>query len=138
MKLVLDTNILISGLIKDSLTRKILFHPEFDFYVPDFIMEELTKYIPVISDKAGISINQVKNLINLFLENVHVVPIEEYKNDMTIAREIIGEIDEKDIPFIAVALSIKADGIWSNDKHFKKQKSIKILNTNELLSYIKN
>ncbi|MHA1143397.1 MAG: PIN domain-containing protein [Candidatus Helarchaeota archaeon] len=136
MRLVLDTNILISSLIKESVTRKIIFNPNFDFYVPDFIMEELSKYLPEISHKAGISLNEVKKLVNSFLENVHVVSINDYKDNLKAASQIIGKFDKKDIPFIAVALSINTDGIWSNDKHFQKQDSIKIFTTKELFSFL--
>jgi len=136
VRLVLDTNILISSLIKESVTRKIIFNPNFDFYVPDFIMEELSKYLPEISHKAGISLNEVKKLVNSFLENVHVVSINDYKDNLKAASQIIGKFDKKDIPFIAVALSINTDGIWSNDKHFQKQDSIKIFTTKELFSFL--
>jgi predicted nucleic acid-binding protein len=44
MKLIIDTNIIFSGIIKDSVTRKILIHPDFEFYTPDFFLLELKKY----------------------------------------------------------------------------------------------
>ena len=49
--------------------------------------------------------------------------------------EIMGE---KDSQFIALALSIKNDGIWSNDKHFKKQKKIQVYKTVDIIKYIEN
>lgn len=45
------------------------------------------------------------------------------------ATKIMGKIDEKDIQFIALSLSIKNDGIWSNDKHFGEQAKIKVHKT---------
>ena len=36
MRLVLDTNILIAALIKDSLTREIFFGPGFEFLLPEY------------------------------------------------------------------------------------------------------
>ena len=47
------------------------------------------------------------------------------------------DIDEKDVQFIALALSIKNDGIWTNDKHFKKQNAIKILTTHDIIILLK-
>lgn len=38
MKLVLDTNILIATLIKDSVTREILTHLEMEYLVPEFAL----------------------------------------------------------------------------------------------------
>ncbi len=41
MRLVLDTNILIAALIKDSLTREILLFPGFEFLLPEYALEEI-------------------------------------------------------------------------------------------------
>ncbi|NVM28939.1 MAG: putative toxin-antitoxin system toxin component, PIN family [Candidatus Helarchaeota archaeon] len=136
MKLVIDTNILISGLIKKSTTRKILLNPKFYFYLPEFLFNELARHLPEIVQKSNLDIEEIKKLINLFLENLNIVPIKEYENQIKKATEIMGHIDEKDIPFIAVALAIKSDGIWSNDKHFQKQSAIKIYTTENLMSFL--
>ena len=42
-------------------------------------------------------------------------------------------MDEKDAPFLALALSIDCDGIWSNDRDLKEQSLIKVWNANELV-----
>ena len=52
--------------------------------------------------------------------------------------KIIGLIDEKDVPFIATALSIKNDGIWTNDKHFEKQDEIRIFSTLDMIELLKS
>ncbi len=136
MRLVIDTNVLISGLIRKSLTRKILLNPKFNFYLPEFLLEEVSKYLPEIAQKSELTIEEVKNLINLFLENLYIVPYKEYKDKIKRATEIMGSIDEKDIPFIAVALAIKNDGIWSNDKHFQMQHVLRIYTTEELVTHL--
>jgi predicted nucleic acid-binding protein len=46
------------------------------------------------------------------------------------------DIDIKDSSFIATALSIKADGIWSYDNHFKEQEAILVLDAKDLLPYL--
>lgn len=51
---------------------------------------------------------------------------EEYKTQA----EAISP-DEKDAPFFALALKLKAD-IWSNEPRLKRQKKIKVLNTRDL------
>jgi predicted nucleic acid-binding protein len=48
MKLVIDTNIIISGLLKQSITRKILLSEFFEFYLPEIVMKEVKKYRPYI------------------------------------------------------------------------------------------
>ena len=42
----------------------------------------------------------------------------------------------EDVSFIALALSIDNDGIWSEDKHFKKQDRVKVFTTEELMKEI--
>ena len=35
MKVILDVNVILSALIRDSTTRKIILNSEFDFYFPE-------------------------------------------------------------------------------------------------------
>lgn len=134
MKLIIDTNIIFSGIIRDSMTRKLLLHPDYEFYIPDFFLFELKKYKDYLIKKTNLSKSEFNQVLNDLLENIHIVPIKEYSEKLIKAKEIIGAIDEKDIPFIAIALVLKNDGIWSNDKHFKKQSEIKVYTTQDLIS----
>jgi len=136
MKLIIDTNVIISSLLKDSTTREILLNESFDFYLPEIVMSEVKKYLPYIIQKSGLTEEEIKKLLNTLLENLNLVPIDEYVEKMDEAMEIIGKIDEKDTQFIALALSIKNDGIWSNDKHFNKQKKIHVYKTIDVLNLI--
>ncbi len=45
MRLVIDTNIIISSLIKDSTNRQILLLPSFEFLLPEFTFEEINKHM---------------------------------------------------------------------------------------------
>ena len=44
MKLVIDTNRIMAGLLRDSTSRKIILHDSFSFYAPDYIETELFKH----------------------------------------------------------------------------------------------
>ena len=74
---------------------------------------------------------------SLLHERIFNVPEQEYSKNIKKAEEIIGSIDSKDIPFLAVALSLNVNGIWSNDKHFQRQKKIPIYYTTKLREYLK-
>lgn len=134
MKLIIDSNIIFSGLIKKSITREILLSPNFTFYIPDFYNIELEKYKSIILEKFVGTEKELDELIKIIHENIIVVVEEEYFDEMKRAEKIIGKIDPKDIPFIALALSIENDGIWTRDKHFSKQHSIRIYSMRELIS----
>jgi len=134
MKYIIDTNILISGLIKDSTTRKILFNKKLQFYLPEYVLVEVNKYIPEIAKKSSLTVKNIENLLNLILEHLNIVPFNEYKKNLERAIKIFGHIDEKDVQFIALALSINNDGIWTNDKHFTKQDIIKVITTEDMIN----
>jgi len=121
MKLIIDTNVIFSGLIRNSTTRTILLSPFFEFYIPDFYDIEFKKYKSLILEKFGGSEKELQDVIDILHEKIMIVIEEEYLENMARAQEIIGDIDPKDSPFIALALSIENDGIWTRDKHFQKQ-----------------
>ncbi len=78
MKLIIDTNIFFSGLIKDSITRKILFHSEYEFCIPDFFLFELKKYKEYLIKKTKLKKSELKQIIDDILESVYFIPIKEY------------------------------------------------------------
>ena len=130
MKFVLDTNIILSALIKDSLSRKIITTLDFEFFTPSFALSEITKHKKYICKKALISEKQFKSLFNKVFEYVKIVPLGYYKNYIS---QSIGLIeDRKDVSFLACAIALNSN-IWSNDKHFKNQKKIKIFTTEEFI-----
>jgi predicted nucleic acid-binding protein len=76
-------------------------------------------------------------LLDVLLASVQVVPAEEILKKHKEAERIMGKIDKDDVPFVAVALSFPNDGIWSEDKHFLKQKKVKVWQTRDLLRFVK-
>ncbi|MEM3381181.1 MAG: PIN domain-containing protein [Candidatus Bathyarchaeia archaeon] len=62
----------------------------------------------------------------MLFSRIFVVNDIVIENKMEEIRKILDTIDPADTPFIALALSVENDGIWSDDKHFKRQSKIKI------------
>jgi predicted nucleic acid-binding protein len=137
MKLVIDTNILISALIKEATTREILLLPYLNFLLPEFAFEEITRHKDKICRFSGLTEYEVDLLLNMLLERIDIISAQKIKPYLKEARTIIGEIDETDIPFVAAALATNNDGIWSNDKDFDKIKRIKVWKTKEIIKYLK-
>jgi predicted nucleic acid-binding protein len=138
MRLVIDTSILISALLKDSVTREILLFSSIDFLLPEYAFEEIENHKDNISIRSGLSRGEIEIVLSLIIENITIIPASKLKPYMEKAHKIIGSIDPFDVPFVALALSIDNDGIWSNDKHFKNLKSIKIWKTSDVFNYFKN
>jgi len=131
-----DTNRIIAGLMKDSITREILLNTNFEFYIPEYLLLEIEKHKELILKKSGLSESRFQLIFDLLKENINVVPMSEITDHLDEAEEIIGDIDPNDIPFIALALAIQNDGIWTEDKDFRKQSRIKIWSTADLIKII--
>lgn len=136
MKLVIDTNVLISALLKNSITRELLLFPSLEFLLPEYALEEVEAHKGSISKRSGLSEDEIDIVLSLLLENIAIVPASEIKPNLAKAHKLIGHIDQFDIPFVALALSVENDGIWSNDKHFENLKGIKVWKTADLLNFI--
>ena len=137
MILILNTSILISSLIKDSVTRQILLLPSMKFYLPEYALEETEAHKIKISRLSRLSTDEIDILLNLLLENISIISSRTIQPYLSEAEVIIGRIDPNDIPFLALALATENDGIWSNDRHFEAIKQIKIWKTSDLLRYLK-
>ena len=136
MKLIVDSNRILSALIKDGLTRKLLFSKEFEFYTPDYVLEEVREYKEYVVKKTGMTFEQIELLFQIVLENINIIPEEKVKKKMEEAIKIMENIDRDDSPILACALVVPNDGIWTEDKHFEKQTKVKVWKTEELITIL--
>jgi len=135
MKFIVDTNIFISALIKDSVTRKIIMHIKAELYSPKFLQEEVEKYKDEILRKANINETEFKVLFGQIKSKIIFLEFDSFSSKFDEAEEIMDKIDPKDTPFIAAALATESD-IWSDDKHFEKQKKVKVWKTSDLAKLV--
>lgn len=136
MKIVVDANIAISALIKDSKTREIMLSTRFDLVSPDFILEEIAKYSDYIGRKAGISRKELDLLMTLIFQSVTVIPAEDYESCKDKALSIMKD-DIRDVPYVACYLALGCDGIWTNDSDYEGKRGIRILSTGDMLRLMK-
>ena len=131
MRIVIDTNMVIAALIKDSKARQIIMSKKFDFVSPDFVLDEIYKYEGYICEKAGLSKDEFELLMTLVFEKISIVTVDEYKACKNEATAIMKE-DVKDVPYVSCYLALKCDGIWTNDPDYQS-KGIMVFSTLELL-----
>ncbi|MFH1916297.1 MAG: PIN domain-containing protein [Nanoarchaeota archaeon] len=133
MKFVIDSNILISALIRDSTTRRIIMTSNEEFYYPEISFHEIRKYKELILKKSGMDENEYASVLQLLVKHITLVPEEQFIGKLAEANKTLGQIDPDDIVFLATALSINDAKIWSNDPHLHRQDKIKALRTEELM-----
>lgn len=119
LKLVLDTNIIFSALInKSSMIRDILLSDKITFFLPEKVIDEIIKHKELLCKKTGLSQKEVFFTLFYLLSRVRIMEKDAFSNNLEKARKIMEKIDIHDSEFLALALSVENDGIFSNDKHF--------------------
>lgn len=130
-RIVIDANRIIAALIKEGISRAIIFDSRFEFISPDYIIEELNNHKIEIMNKAKIDEKEFDVLLSILFEKITIFPKSEYGSFLDEAGKMIK--DWGDIPYLALALSASADGIWSDDKDFLEQDRIKIFSTRDVV-----
>ncbi len=120
MKVLIDTNILVSAALKDREPEKVILfiakHPDFEWIVSPEILEE---YNTVLSRaKFGLS----KPLLGKWTDI-----LEEVTISVDVDASINFPRDQKDAKFLACALSANAEFFITGDKDFEE--AHKIVNT---------
>ena len=87
--------------------------------------------------KTGIGEAALASLIQLLFQNIITVPLEQSLPFFTLAKDIMREIDVKDAPILACALAVNADGIWTDDVHFRKQCVVRAYTTAEISAVLR-
>lgn len=77
-----------------------------------------------------------KKLLNSILKKIHLIDDDEILECFEQAQELIGIRDIKDIPYLAVALCMDVDGIWSGDKDFTEQDVVKMYKIADLIKIL--
>ena len=132
MKLVIDTNRLAAALIKSSVTREIILSDKFDLYSPDLILTEIKKNRDYFVKKAKINVKEFEEILSTLIDHIHLIPFNKFKNHYLKALKTMSKIDPDDTAFLALGLSLKLDGIWTEDKDFNEQKNLKVYSTKDL------
>jgi predicted nucleic acid-binding protein len=132
-KIVLDSNVLFSALIKDSTTRKLILEYDGKFLFPEFIFREMEKHKGMLISKSGLPKDEFDALLSIILAKVTIIPDSMLKKQKKDALVLAKKTDVNDVFFFACALTYKKSILWSNDKRLKEQAKVRVLNTKEIM-----
>ncbi|HLC96314.1 MAG TPA: PIN domain-containing protein [Candidatus Nanoarchaeia archaeon] len=133
MTLVIDTNILLAGLIKDSTVRKIIVESGWGFHYPEMSFHEVRKFKDLVLEKSGMSEEEYTELLNHLLQHITLVPEEQIKPKIEEADALLGKVDPDDVVFLATAVSIENSKIWSDDPHLERQNKVRVFKTKHIV-----
>ena len=120
MKVVIDTNILVSAVLKDRVPQEVILfvahHCDFEWIVSADILQE---YLSVLK--------RPKFNLPQTLRDQWADMLERYTTTVPVETEIDFPRDRKDAKFLAAALSCSADFLITGDRDFDEAQ--KLLNT---------
>ena len=133
MRLVVDSNVIISALIKRSKTLELIFDGELELFVPEFAFEEIENHIEYISRRSNLSKEELALFLESIKQRITIVPAEEFKQHLKEAAET--SPDSGDIPYFALCKRLDV-ALWSNDKWLKRQTKMTVLSTKEVVNHL--
>jgi len=139
--IILNSNVLFSSLIKgEGFTRAVLLllmrSEEFKFVIPKTVVNEFKLHAGEIARKARLPIAYIINSFEKLIEGVERIDETSLKEQIIEGLKYVNE--EKDSPFVAVALKFKPSYILTyNKKDYKikklKKREISVISPKEAL-----
>ena len=79
-----------------------------------------------------------RDLLGRLEKYIDFVPAEATLLQWEHAARAMASIDPEDVAYVATALAIPNDGIWSDDSHLKAQRTVPCITTRELVEALRN
>lgn len=132
MKVVLDTNILVSFFRPNPVSEIISKSKSFNLHLfsPEYAIEELKKNKQDVLKYSGFTPKQFDEKLSKLIAFVKIIPKDSFKEFKSEAKQLAPH--DKDIPIFALALKLDC-AIWSNEPAFKEQSKINVLSTRDMI-----
>ena len=120
-RLVVDANRVYSAILKDGETRRAMMNTGAALFAPRFLRIEIEKHKPDIVRRSRVPVEDVEEALAILHRRIAWVSNDELAPHLVTADAALGAVDGKDVPYLACALAVNADAIWSHDLDFEKQ-----------------
>ena len=115
---VVDTNIVFAALLarRSRLRERLLDHGEIEFQCPRFLFVELFKHKDRIQKATELTEEELLDFLHALLERIGSWQAESIPLGIWLeAHRLCRDTDEKDTPFVALALHLDAP-LWTDDE----------------------
>ena len=133
----MDANILIAAFLRDSTVRRIITFAGLQLFAPEVILDEFEEHRREMAQRIGLGSEEAQALLDRLRLHLPVVPSGVVSEKLPEAKELMRDIDPDDALYLAAALSVECDGIWSDDPHLKRQDVVPCFTTRELVEALR-
>jgi predicted nucleic acid-binding protein len=112
------------------LASEVFFNSTLELFAPQFLLEELSEHQEELVGKTHLTPDAYYTAVTAVLTKLTLVSEEGFLSMVTQAKTICPDPD--DITYFALALHLDCP-VWSNDKALKRQDTVRVYSTHELL-----
>jgi len=134
--MMVDANIIITALLKDSTVRKLLFFSGMEFATVDFAIKEINDHKGELMARTGLDERRFDRALHLILSKIGVFDGRFIAQELAEAKAIMETIDKDDAAYLALAMALEDAVIWSDDRPLKAQHRIRTFTTGEIISLL--
>lgn len=135
MILVVDTNVIISALLRQSITQEILFYYASICYTPEYVKQEIERHKKEIMDRSNYDEETFNTILSLIFSRITIVPEDQYRSYKEEVLKFTPH--DKDWPFLALAMHLDAK-LWTYDLPLKeRQNVVTVLTTKDLINILR-
>lgn len=102
-------------------------------HVPDYLFGEIEAHRDELSVRLQRPPDRVNQILDLLRGHLIEHQAAEYEAEMERAEELLRGRDPKDVPYVALALALYAEGIWSEDRGLVSQPAFRVFRTSDLV-----
>ena len=134
LRLVINASRIFAGVMKDGTNRRLILDDRLDPFAPTFIREEIWKHMDKLIRYSRLTSEEAGKMIERLLAHVSVVDDDAFSDRLAEAEKAMAGIDPDDSAYIALAMAINVEGIWTEDRHYWKQQLVRPFSTRDVLA----
>lgn len=120
-RLVVDANRIFSAILKDGETRRAMMSTGAAIFAPRFLRIEIERHKETMVRRCKGRREDIEAVLAVLYRRIGWVGDGEILPHLPEARAALQTRDPKDVPYLACALAVQADAIWSSDTDFDAQ-----------------
>jgi predicted nucleic acid-binding protein len=120
LQIVVDTSVLYAATIARGSVRSAFLRPGIEWLAPPTTAAELRGHVGKIAKELHRSRSESLEVVETLLSHLTEVEVRKSDPEFRRAESMLRGRDLSDAPFVAVALKVRALGIWSLDKDFDR------------------
>ena len=118
--------------MRDSTTRRLLVLGGHELHVPEYVFEEIEVHREELCSRADLTLDAFREVLGILRSHLAEHKVSDYGQQLDPALQLLKDRDVKDAPYVALALSLRADGLWTQDRGLDSMEGVRVVRTADL------